>query len=231
MGPFYFQKFVIHQSENVFRVGTDAVLLGAMCSAENAQNILEIGCGTGIISLMVAQKNPNAEIAAIDIDENAVNLANENFKKSIFSERLKAIHHDLKTFETEEKFELIISNPPYFEENPSNKDILARQMVGLNFEDLILNSKKLLSKNGIFSVIIPFESGENFIKICLKNQLFLNRKINIKGIENSKIKRLVLEFSFVEKLLVEENFVIEKSPRNYSEQYLELTKDFHVFKK
>lgn len=231
MKPFHFQKFTVNQSENVFRVGTDAVLLGACCSAENSKRILEIGCGTGIISLMVAQRNPKANILAIDINKDAVKLAGENFKNSIFKERLKAISEDFKNFTAEQKFDFIVCNPPYFEENTSQKDVLARQNIELNFKELILNSKKNLSENGMFSVIIPFGSETGFVEFCAENQLFLNRKVNIKGIKNSKTKRVVLEFTFYEKDFQEEGFVIEESPRKYSEQYIELTKDFHIFQK
>lgn len=231
MKPFRFKNFIINQSSEVFRVGTDAVLLGVMCKIESANQILEIGTGTGIISLMIAQRNPNAEILAIDINKDAAKLALENFNNSSFYQRLQVINADFKDFKIDKKFDLIISNPPYFESSDSVKDIIARQTVELNFKQLISKSSQLLSESGIFSVIIPFEAGENFIELAKGNQLFLNRKINIYGIENSKIKRLILEFSFHEKLVEESDFIIEKSPRKYSDQYLELTKDFHVFGK
>ena len=108
-------------------MGTDGVLLGAMCSVENAKNILEVGAGTGLVSLMLAQRNSNAEILAIDIDKNAVKLAEKNFRNSSFSERLRILNQDFKNFNGEEKFDLIVSNPPYFEENNSEKDVVARQ--------------------------------------------------------------------------------------------------------
>lgn len=230
MKPFKFKQFEIQQSADVFRVGTDGVLLGAFANIHFAKNVLEIGTGTGLVSLMLAQRNLNANFSGIDINEEAVNLTKLNFKNSPFYLRLKNSLQDFKTFETDEKFDLIVSNPPYFEENSSGKDILARQTVELNFQQLISQSSKLLSENGIFSVIIPFEVGADFIEIAKENQLFLNRKINIYGIENSKVKRLVLEFSQIEKGLEESDFIIEKSPRKYSDQYLELTKEFHVFK-
>ena len=127
MKTFHFKNFTINQSSKVFRVGTDGVLLGASTTVENAANILEIGTGTGLISLMMAQRNPNATITALDIDEDAVALASVNFRNSPFSSRLNAVLQDFKKHETHEKFDLIVSNPPYFEENPSEKDVLARQ--------------------------------------------------------------------------------------------------------
>ncbi|KUJ57271.1 tRNA1(Val) (adenine(37)-N6)-methyltransferase [Chryseobacterium aquaticum] len=230
MKPFTFKQFEIQQSADVFRVGTDGVLLGALANVDLAGNVLEIGTGTGLVSLMLAQRNLEANFLGIDINEEAVNLTKINFENSPFKLRLKNIFQDFKTFETQEKFDCIVSNPPYFETSDSVKDKIARQTVELNFHQLISRSSQLLSKIGVFSVVIPYEVGEGFIKIAKENQLFLNRKVNISGIENSKIKRLILEFSLYEKTPDEFDFIIEKSPRKYSDQYLELTKEFHVFK-
>ena len=230
MKPFSFKQFNIQQTKNVFRVGTDGVLLGALASVETFSNVLEVGTGTGLISLMLAQRNSSAQFLGIDINEEAVNLTKINFENSPFFSRLKNIHQDFKSFAIEEKFDLIVSNPPYFEESSSEKDKIARQTVELNFAQLISKSANLLSKNGILSVVIPVEVGEDFIEIAAENKLFLCRKISIKGILDSKVKRLILEFSLQKKVLHESDFVIEKSPRQYSDQYLELTKEFHVFK-
>ncbi|MGZ5262170.1 MAG: tRNA1(Val) (adenine(37)-N6)-methyltransferase [Kaistella sp.] len=231
MKPFQFKNFSLNQSVKVFRVGTDGVLLGASVCVESAENILEIGTGTGLIALMIAQRNTTAKITALDINEEAVTLADENFRNSPYKSRLSVLHCDFKNFESDEKFDLIVSNPPYFEENPSEKDVMARQQTELSFRDLIGNASGNLSPSGRLSVIIPFASGENFEEICLENQLFLTKRITIFGIKNSAPKRLILEFAIEKKKLTESEFVIEKSPRTYSDQYLELTKDFHVFGK
>jgi tRNA1Val (adenine37-N6)-methyltransferase len=228
--PFRFKNFEIHQSKDVFRVGTDGVLLGILADVENASEVLEVGTGTGLISLMLAQRNQDACFLGLDINEEAALLTKINFEHSPYRSRLKNIHQDFKTFDTERRFDLIVSNPPYFEESTSDKDKLARQTVELNFKQLIEVSANLLSEQGVLSVIIPAEAGNGFIESALKCRLFLKRKINIKGIEGSKTKRLVLEFSFTEGMIKGSDFVIEKSPRQYSDQYLELTKEFHVFK-
>ncbi|UOU99718.1 methyltransferase [Chryseobacterium daecheongense] len=231
MKPFKFKQFDVEQSKDVFRVGTDGVLLGALANVESASKVLEIGTGTGLISLMLAQRNPNAEFLGIDINEDAVQLTKNNFENSVFRSRLKNILQDFKIFETEERFDLVVSNPPYFEESGSDKDKIARQTVELNFKQLISKSSNVLSETGILSVIIPVEMGDEFIDLAKENQLFLNRKVNIKGIVHSNTKRLILEFSRFEKELEESELVIEKSPRQYSDPYLELTKEFHVFGK
>ena len=231
MKPFRFQKFEILQHKNVFRVGTDGVLLGALCKVENAQKILEVGTGTGLISLMLAQRNANAEITALDLNEDAVKLAQENFKNSPFSERLQFFHQDFKTFESQKEYDFVVCNPPFFEENNSVKDILARQQVELTFRNLIEKASKILSSEGIFSVIIPSESAQEFENLAEDFDLYLVRKVNIFGIENGVLKRNVLEFSKKKSALETLDFTIEKSPRKYSDQYLELTKEFHVFGK
>ncbi|WP_346983304.1 methyltransferase [Chryseobacterium sp. POE27] len=231
MKPFTFKQFNIQQSKDVFRVGTDGVLLGALANVDHALNVLEIGTGTGLISLMLAQRNDNACFLGIDINEEAVRLTRINFDHSSFRSRLENTQSDFKDFVTEKRFDLIVSNPPYFEVSDSEKDKIARQNVELNFQQLISKSSQLLSEKGLFSVIIPAEAGNDFVKIADENNLSLIRKINIKGIENSKVRRLILEFSLTESFLEESEFIIEKSPRQYSDQYLELTKEFHVFRK
>lgn len=231
MKPFTFKQFTIQQSKEVFRVGTDGVLLGALANVQNTLKILEIGTGTGLISLMLAQRNSDAEFLGIDINKDAAELTKINFENSPFCSRLKNIHQDFKFFETEQRFDLIVSNPPYFEASNSEKDKIARQTVELNFRQLVAKSSQMLSEKGSLSIIIPAEAGNDFIAIAEENRMFLIRKINIKGIENSKIKRLILEFSLSENNLIESEFIIEKSPRQYSDQYLELTQEFHVFRK
>ena len=231
MKPFRFQKFEILQHKNVFRVGTDGVLLGALCQVENAQKILEVGTGTGLISLMLAQRNANAKITALDLNEDAVKLAQENFKNAPFSERLNVFHQDFKIFESQKEYDFVVCNPPFFEENNSVKDILARQQVELTFRNLIEKASKILSSEGIFSVIIPSESAQEFENLAEDFDLYLVRKVNIFGIENGVLKRNVLEFSKKKSALETLDFTIEKSPRKYSDQYLELTKEFHVFGK
>ena len=231
MKPFRFQQFSIQQSKDVFRVGTDGVLLGAMCNVTNAKKILEIGTGTGLISLMLAQRNVSAKISAIDINENAVKLASENFRNSIFNENLKVELKDFKNFETNENFDLVVCNPPFFEENASAKDVLARQQVELNFRNLVEKSTEIITKKGILSIILPSEAATDVKSLAEEFNLYLVREINIYGIEGGNLKRNILEFSLAQKPLEISDFVIEKSPRKYSDQYLNLTKNFHVFGK
>ena len=231
MKSFQFKQFSIQQSAAVFRVGTDGVVLGAAASVNHAIRVLEVGTGTGLISLMIAQRNHNAEISAIDINQDAVEIAKDNFKRSPFADRLTVSLQDYREFTSEMKYDLVISNPPYFEENPSNKDVVARQQTDLSFESLIEKSANILTDLGLLSVIIPFESALYFEQSCNRNKLYLQKKILIYGMKNSKPKRLVLEFGFHEKEIVESELVIEKSPRKFTDQYLKITEEFHQFTK
>lgn len=231
MKPFRFQQFSVAQSADVFRVGTDAVLLGALASV-HGKTFLEVGCGTGIISLMLAQRNTQAKITAIDINPEAVALAEKNFSESPFFAGLHVECSDFKTFKAHQFFDHIISNPPYFEPNTSEKDVVARQRTELDFSELIQHSAVLLAPDGLFSVIIPAESASGFVSEAKRAGLHLARKIDIYGIAHGPLKRHILEFSPTNRQpAVSETFIIEKSPRKYSDQYLESTRAFHVFKK
>lgn len=231
MKPFVFKQFTVKQSDEVFRVGTDAVLLGALCNCSNISSGLEVGCGTGIISLMVAQRNPNASLVAIDINKTAAELSSTNFQQSVFAHRLTAVHADFKNFIAEDKFDFIVCNPPYFEQNSSTKDVIARQKTALDFHDLTQSVKSHLKSDGLFSVIIPAEATIDFAERCTENSLFLRRRVDIFGIKNGPVKRVLLEFSDRKSEVLHEKFVVEESARKYSLQYLAATRDFHVFGK
>ena len=226
MKPFVFKQFEILQDKEVFRVGTDGVVLGALCNGEGVARALEVGCGTGLISLMLAQRFSSAVFDALDINTKAVEIAGQNFSNSPFANRLNVVEINYNDFESVEKYDLIVSNPPYFESD-SSKDLIARHQVLLSFQQLIYKSARLISDTGILSVIIPCDDAEDFITIAEDNNLHLIRKIDIYGIKGGKLKRNILEFSRKLSELVLEELVLEKEKRIYSDEYRELTKDFH----
>ena len=230
MKVFRFQQFEIQQSKSVFRVGTDAVLLGVLSYVDGSKSVLEVGTGTGIISLMLAQRNSEAQFLALDIDPNAVELSSLNFKNSPFCDRMEVLEMDFNEFKSDQKFDLIVSNPPYFEVSDSEKDKKARQMILLNFEQLISKSAPLLQENGILSLVVPYDVTDKLNEIAEFNKLYLVRKVSVIGIEGGEPKRVILEYSKIIKSLKEETFVVESAPRVYSEQYIQATKNFHLFK-
>ncbi len=229
MKPFRFQNFEISQQADVFRVGTDGVLLGALSHLDGVKKVLEAGTGTGLISLMLAQRNPELHVTALDINPEAVALANSNFQNSPYRDRLRALQADFKSFSSDSDFDLIISNPPYFEVNHSAKDVFARQTIEMDSAVILHRGVGLLRDGGIISLIVPSGQSPGLEHIARQLGLHLIRRINIFGIAGGPVKRNVLEFSKKEIPATEQEFIIEKGPRVYSQQYLEATRDFHVF--
>lgn len=213
------------------KVGTDGTLLGAWVNANNPQQILDIGTGTGLIAMMLAQRFQNAQIKAIEIDPDASQQAAENFQNTPWSDRLSVEQTSLQTFQHSPSFDLIVSNPPYFENNlksNNKKRTQARHTDTLSFETLIEFSSKLLNKNGRLSIIIPSKSKPKIKKIAKNHQLHLNRLCWVKGIEKTAIKRAVLQFSFNKKPLEEKTLIVEKERHIYTDEYINLCKDFYL---
>ena len=235
--PFKFKEFTIQQDKTAMKVGTDGVLLGAWCSVDAyPDTILDIGAGTGVISLMIAQRSDTMTIDAVEVDENAYEQTVANFEESDWGDRLYCYNATFTEFaeeiaEEEESYDLIVSNPPFYtdefetEDDARNK---ARFTSSLSFEELIVGVAKILSKNGKFCVVIPFKEEGNFINLAKENSLFLNRICRVKGNETAEIKRCLLEFSFKDSELQEENLIIEIARHQYTEDYINLTKDFYL---
>ena len=216
------------------KIGTDAVLLGAWTSIKHQPfSILDIGSGTGVLSLMLAQRSHAEVIDSLEIDENAYEQCVENFENSSWSDRLFCYHASLEEFveEIEDKYDLIISNPPFYSEDyktDNNQRDLARFADAMPFNHLIESASKLLSENGLFSVIIPFKEEETFIALASKVNLFPNRILQVKGSPTSEIKRSLIEFSFKKSNPIQEELIIETSRHQYTTSYINLTKDFYL---
>ena len=217
------------------KVGTDGVLLAAWCPINNNPfSILDIGAGTGILSLMLAQRSNAEQIDALEIDENAYEQCVENFESSPWGDRLFCFHAGLDEFmdEPEDEYDIIISNPPFYSEDyktESEQRDLARFQDALPFKDLVEAAHLLLSENGIFAVIIPFKEEERFIALAKDFELHPFKITRVKGTPTTEIKRSLLAFSFVKKQKVEENeLIIETARHQYTQDYITLTKDFYL---
>ena len=211
------------------KVGTDGVLLGSWVSCKKINTILDIGCGTGLITLMLAQRNLKSTITGIEIDKIASKEAQLNIASSDWEERIEIKNTSLQKLNTNTKFDLIVSNPPFFAENKSQqRRDLARRANKLSFEELIQNTLNLLTEQGIFSVIIPKDSEANFYKIATLNKLYCNRVCYIKGNKKAKVKRVMIEFSFFKSKTITEHLTIEKSRHQYTDEYIQLCKDFYL---
>ncbi len=235
--PFYFKEFTIDQDKTAMKVGTDAVLLGAWCSLETCPDtILDVGSGTGLVSLMLAQRSDAETIDAVEIDPNAYEQSVANFEKSDWSDRLFCYHSSFQDFseemkEEDEEYDLIISNPPFYNDNFETNDTsrnTARFTSALSFKELLESTSKILSDSGVFTIIIPFKEQTVFVSLAAKYRLFLNRVCSVRGTENSEIKRSMLEFSFYQKEVEETTLVIEKARHKYTHEYINLTKDFYL---
>ncbi len=216
------------------KVGTDGVLLGAWIKPEkNIKCILDIGTGTGLLALMLAQKS-KAIIDAIDIDESAVDQANENFNNSFWPERLKAIHCSFQNFSniTSFKYDLIVSNPPFFSDSYKNTDssrTLARHSdESLSFEALIAGVVKLLSPDGRFYLILPLKEGEAFESMAAARGLYANQITSVFTRKGKPPKRLLMAFQFIKKLIVTDELIIQNDNGDFSDDYRNLTGDFYI---
>lgn len=231
--PFRFKQFTIQQDRAAMKVGTDGVLLGAWVPLENPESILDIGSGTGLIALMLAQRSEAFQIDAIEIEDHAYEQAVENFENSDWSDRLFCYHASLQEFvdEMDEKYDLIVSNPPFYTDSFESNDLsryLARFEGALPFEVLIACSVKLLSENGNLALIIPFKEEEKVLQIARKNRLFTQKITRVKGALNTEIKRSLLLFSFQENSPIIDELVIENSRHQYTDEYKALVKDFYL---
>ena len=232
---FYFKQFTVQDEKTAMKIGTDAVLLGAWCPIDNnPKTILDIGTGTGILSLMLAQRSASEQIDAIEIDENAYEECVENFENSPWPDRLFCFHVGLDEFveEPEEEYDLIICNPPFYAEDFKSKNEsrdLARFQDAMPFEDLIEAADLLLSENGIFSVIIPFKEEGNFIDLCAEVELFPTKITRVKGSDKTAIVRSLLAFKRFElSVLDTDELIIEINRHEYTNDYINLTKDFYL---
>lgn len=231
--PFQFKEFTVEQDKCAMKIGTDGVLLGAWATVKSEFSILDLGTGTGVISLMLAQRSDAEIIEAIEIDGPAFEQAVANFENSDWNDRLFCYHASLQEFaeEIEDKYDLIISNPPFYTDaNPSeNKErTTARFEDAMPFVHLTNAVSKLLETNGIFAVIIPFKEEATFVALAKENKLYLNRVCRVKGTETSLVKRSLLEFSFTETIVAEETLTIEMNRHVYTEDYKKLVQDFYL---
>ncbi len=232
---FQFKQFSIHQDRCAMKVGTDGVLLGSWTPiSNNPFSVLDIGAGTGLIALMLAQRSHAEQIDALEIDDNAFEQCVENFENSPWSDRLYCYHAGLDEFidEPEDEYDLIVSNPPFYREDYKTENEsrdLARFQDALPFEDLIEAASVLLSENGIFSVIIPFKEEAKFIALAKECNLFPFKITRVKGSPNSETKRSLLAFSFAQNETVNtDELIIETARHQYTEDYIALTKDFYL---
>lgn len=215
------------------KVGTDGVLLGTWCNALHKKNILDIGSGSGLISLILAQRTQSL-ITAIDIDKGAYEQTVENFGNSKWASNLRAMNLSLDEFYKTQthQFDLIVCNPPFFTNSLKSEDTSknnARHNDALPLDLLLLKSKNLLTSNGILSVILPIAEANYCIEKALLEKMYLVRETTVYPTPQKESKRKMLEFSKVEHTSpIKDKLIIELSRHNYTQEYIELTKEFYL---
>ena len=230
---FQFKQFTVHQQHCAMKVGTDGTLLGAWAKAsEGSCSILDIGTGTGLIALMMAQRYPQAQVTAIDIDDRAVRQAKDNVSASPFADRINVIKADVLTFNEEEKYDSIVCNPPFFEDSltcPDPQRTEARHTVSLGYRQLMEAAFRLLKYDGCFSLIIPSDCRARLESEAHLRGFFISRVCSIQTTPSKAPKRYMMELI---KHPVNEvdtiNGILETSPQIRSDWYRELTKEFYI---
>ena len=229
---FSFKQFTINQEKSSFKVGTDSVLLGAAADVTGTRKILDIGSGTGVITIMMAQRS-DAEIIAIEPDQSSYLQTCENVSRCKWNNRIKVEHTSLQDYNpVNEKFDLIVTNPPYFSNSLKNPDITkssTRHTDMLGSSDLLEGVVKLLEDEGRFHLVMPYVEGNIFIAEAHKYELFCYNILKIKPLPTAEIKRLILSFSRKRKKITEKFLTIEHGKRHeFTEDYINLTKDFYL---
>ena len=230
---FTFKQFHIDHSRCAMKVGTDGTLLGAWATLPSDGSILDIGTGTGLIAIMAAQRSEGSKITAIDIDEDCILQARENVFASPWPDRIEVIHSALQDFSPTQKFDCIISNPPYFIDSQLSPDAArstARHTATLPFDELVSGVKRLLADNGRFSLILPPPEMERF-RSAARGELFTVRECHVWSTPTSGVRRIMAELQtepptelpIIEKIIIEDN-----GRHQYSDEYRRLTRDFYL---
>lgn len=231
---FQFKQFRVEQALCAMKVGTDGVLLGAWTDVDAAFSCLDIGTGTGLLALMVAQRNQQANIVALELDDMAAKQAKENVNASPWSNRIEVVQTDVRDYLPDRPFDLIVCNPPYFNfslESPNNRRTMARHTFSLSYRELLSCVVKFLSFNGCFSLILPFDVHQQFIELASSFGLFCSKVCHVIPRPGASPKRALMEFSFSNQIMQVSELLIElKERHSYSEQYKWLTQDFYLDK-
>ena len=230
---FYFKGFKLWNRDSAFKINTDGVLLGCWAQLEPNQNILEVGTGTSVIAHLLSFRMPSSKILAIDIDEESVLEAQKSVRENQIG-NIKVEHIDFSNYHQEDCFDHIISNPPYFNNSTSPKNLRlesAKHSISLNYELLISKSAELLSEHGRLSVIIPSHDENTFIKMANNNHLYPSRILRVSPRIDTPSHRSLLEFTNNESLQSVDNksiYMHEEGRNNYSEAYKAIVGDYYL---
>jgi tRNA1Val (adenine37-N6)-methyltransferase len=229
MSVFQFKYFSIHQAHSALKVGTDAMLLGALIEPKNAIHSLDIGTGSGVLSLMVAQKNDQIRIIAIDVDSESLKDCRDNVINSPWADRISVFQEDILRHEPEKKYDLIFSNPPFYKNSLLSRDprvAASKHANQLTFNRLFQKVSQILMQKGSFWAIFPGEYDYEIIETALLYKLKVAHQVRIEGVPK-RHTRTVFEFMHEPTALTNTTLVVRDLNGNYSERYIELTKAYH----
>ena len=229
---FQFKQFTVWHDQCAMKVGTDGVLLGAWTSVQNAHKILDVGTGTGLVALMLAQRSlPDADIVALEIDETAAGQARENVTRSPWKERVEVVQTDFRSYQSSDKFDVVVSNPPYFVDSlecPDRQRNAARHNDSLTYEELLEGVAGLLAEDGTFTIVIPVDVADRVKMIAAVKNLYAVRQLNVITKPGGVPKRTLITFTFSNQECVVEELLTELARHQYSEEYIALTREYYL---
>jgi tRNA1Val (adenine37-N6)-methyltransferase len=229
---FQFKKFRVEQGQCAMKVCTDSCIFGAYISVgKEANKILDIGTGTGLLALMLAQKSPDVEIDAVEMEPSAAEQAKDNFYESQWKNRLTVYKKRIQEFTSPYQYDLIVSNPPFFSnslESPDKKINIAHHGTSLPIDELLGSILNLLKTEGKLWILLPPYESELFIKRAERLSLHLNEKLNIRDRPDSEIIRTILHFSFKKNDCAENNFTVKDEKGKYSTGFIKLLRDYYL---
>jgi tRNA1Val (adenine37-N6)-methyltransferase len=231
--PFFFKKFGMFHHRSTMRVGTDAVLFAQWVDVASSDNALDIGTGSGIIPLILAQKGVGS-VDAVELDSDSYEEANLNFSISVYSDRLSVVQNDVRDYaaNNEKKYDLIVSNPPFYASDVKpikEKKVMARHVSTLSFKDLLVAAKKMMKEDARFALVLPFYESRLFIKEAESLGFYLQKEFLISPIEGKEPNRVNMQFVLNEVESVETVlFTIRNKDYSYTDEYKEFLKEFYL---
>jgi tRNA1Val (adenine37-N6)-methyltransferase len=229
---FQFKKFRVAHDRSTHKIGTDGVLLGAWVNTQDAHTILDIGTGTGVIALMLAQRTPErTRVDAVEMEKEDAAQAMENVVQSPWPQKINVFHSSIQKFTPAHLYDLIVSNPPYFINSwlpPDDKRSHARHTIELSFEELLQFASRWLKEDGRLSVILPYQEGLQFIDLAGNYDLRTGRELLFRSRHSKPVERILIELSKQAIKTIPEELVLYRDGEEWSEEYKKLTRDFYL---
>lgn len=231
--PFKFKQFSVAHNASIHKVGVDGTLLGAWCTVPQSGEILDIGTGCGLIALMCAQRSREARITAVEIDEASWHEASENFAQSPWGYRMQAVHKDFQEIIPLSQYDLIVSNPPFFDSGVTEITTLrqsARHQCALPLEILVSRAAEMLTLDGRFAMVLPADQEEKVMHLAIDASLRCSRLCRVRGNHKAPNKRILIEFGLKDSVAKTDytSLTLEEEPLIPTEEYRKLCHDFYL---